>query len=64
MARIDQIWLNVKCFFLDLQSIIGKIDYRVSQNNLLIEKKTILTKIECAGAKFSHEQDFGAFDPA
>ena len=37
--------------------------YRVSKKNLLVEKK-ILTKIECCGAKFAHECDLGALDPA
>ena len=37
--------------------------YRVSKKNLLVEKK-ILTKIECCGAKFAHEHDLGALDPA
>ena len=36
--------------------------YRVSKK-LLIAKK-ILTKIECCGAKFAHEHDLGALDPA
>ena len=36
--------------------------YRVSQNKVTNRKK-ILTKIECCGAKFSHRNDFGVLDP-
>ena len=32
MAKIGQIWLNVKSIFWDLQSIIGKIEYNLLKN--------------------------------
>ena len=42
--------------------LLANVDFQKCENK--IKQKEILTKIECAGTKFSHRNDLGMLDPA